>query len=85
MNTSGAWVGIVIGVAVAYIFDPRKSRRNQLIYWIVPPAATFLVGLLTVGNYGDAGAFAVFVLIMMTALYVKFFRSGPGTFNTGLR
>lgn len=85
MNTSWAWAGIVIGVAVAYIFDPRKSRRNQLIYWIVPPAASFLVGIVTDGDAANAGAYAVFVLILMTAAYLRFFRSGPGRFNTGLR
>lgn len=85
MNTSWAWVAIVISVAVAYIFDPRKSRRNQLIYWIVPPAASFLVGIVTDGNVGNASAYAVFILILMTAAYLRFFRSGPGRFNKGLR
>ena len=67
------WAFAVIGAIVAVAFNPRRSRRNRWIYWLVPPAASFLVAVAATRNAVDALVYAGFTLTLMGFIYLKFF------------
>lgn len=85
LDRSWGWVFpllfVVISGAAVGLADPRKSRRNKFVYWLVPPITGFVLFFIATGTVTFGLLCAGMALFVTGIGWLQYYRPGPGMFN----